>query len=165
MYKRQITDDELGAASLDGVLSADRLARFIPGLFALKEKMPKKGRLAYKLLPEEVKAELDAFIDSLKTDCKYIGDLVKEYADAKCQLSMLYEADPAHVEEQRQKDVYKRQGFQCAVHVPHLNDFNTDLVAMRAGLSVEDLDRQRMAELEAAFEQDAGEEPEHGMEV
>lgn len=48
-YKRlretfgHITDDELGAASLDGVLSADRLARFIPGLFALKEKMPKKA--------------------------------------------------------------------------------------------------------------------------
>ena len=110
-YKRlretfgHITDDELGAASLDGVLSADGLARFIPGLFALKEKMPKKGRLAYKLLPEEVKAELDAFISSLKTDCKYIGDLVNEYADAKCQLSMLYDADPAHVEEQRQKGI------------------------------------------------------------
>lgn len=57
------------------------------------------------MLPEEVKAELDAFISSLKTDCKYIGDLVNEYADAKCQLSMLYDADPAHVEEQRQKGI------------------------------------------------------------
>ena len=110
-YKRlretfgHITDDELGAASLDDVLSADGLARFIPSLFALKEKMPKKGRLACKLLPEEVKAELDAFIGSLKTDCKYIGNLVNEYADAKCQLSMLYDADPAHVEEQRRKGI------------------------------------------------------------
>lgn len=110
-YKRlreafgHITDDELGAAPLDGVLSADGMARFIPGLFVLKEKMPKKGRLAYKLLPEEVKAELNAFIGSLKTDCKYIGDLVNEYADAKYQLSMLYDADPAHVEEQRQKGI------------------------------------------------------------
>ena len=60
---------------------------------------------------------------------------------------------------------YTGRGFQCAIHVPHMNDFNTDLVAMRAGLSVEDLDRQRMAELEAAFEQDAGEEPEQSMEV
>ena len=57
------------------------------------------------MLPEEVKAELNAFIGSLKTDCKYIGDLVNEYADAKCQLSMLYDADPAHVEEQRQKGI------------------------------------------------------------
>lgn len=51
------------------------------------------------------------------------------------------------------------------VHVPHLNDFNTDLVEMRKGRSVEDLDRQRMAELETAFEQSAEEEPEQGMEV
>ena len=36
---------------------------------------------------------------------KYIGDLVNEYADAKCQLSMPYDADPAHVEEQRQKGI------------------------------------------------------------
>ena len=49
------------------------------------------------------------------------------------------------------EDVYKRQkaytekGYACAVHVPHLNDFNTDLVEMRKGRSVEDLDRQRMA--------------------
>ena len=48
---------------------------------------------------------MNAFIGSLKTDCKYIGDLVNEYADAKCQLSMLYDADPAHVEEQRQKGI------------------------------------------------------------
>ena len=46
-----------------------------------------------------------------------------------------------------------------------MNDFNTDLVEMRKGRSVEDLDRQRMAELETAFEQCAEEEPEQGMEV
>ena len=100
-----ITDDELGAVPLDGILSADELAHFIPGLFSLKEKMPKKGRLAYKLLPEEVKAELDTFVASLKANCKYIGDLVNEYADAKCQLAMLYDTDPAHVEEQQQKGI------------------------------------------------------------
>ena len=60
---------------------------------------------------------------------------------------------------------YTEKGYACAVHVPHLNDFNTDLVDMRKGRSVEDLDRQRMAELETAFEQSAEEEPEQGMEV
>ena len=44
-YKRlretfdHITDDKLGAASLDGVLIADGLTRFILDLFALKEKL------------------------------------------------------------------------------------------------------------------------------
>lgn len=60
---------------------------------------------------------------------------------------------------------YTEKGYACAVHVPHLNDFNTDLVEMRKGRSVEDLDRQRMAELETAFEQSAEEESEQGMEV
>lgn len=110
-YKRlretfgHITDDELGAAPLDGVLTDADLARFIPGLFALKGKLPKKGRLAYKLLPEDVKSEVDAFVASLKENCKYIEDLVNEYADAKCCLSMLYDADPSHVEEQRVKGI------------------------------------------------------------
>ena len=55
---------------------------------------------------------------------------------------------------------YTGRGFQCAVHLPHLNDFNTDLVERRKGRSVEDLDRLRMAELEAEFNRDAAEEPE-----
>lgn len=60
---------------------------------------------------------------------------------------------------------YTARGYTCAVHIPHLNDFNTDLVEMRKGRSVEDLDRQRMAELEMEFDKDAMEEPEQGMEV
>ena len=55
---------------------------------------------------------------------------------------------------------YTGRGFQCAVHLPHLNDFNTDLVERRKGRSVEDLDRLRMAELEAEFNRDAAEESE-----
>lgn len=58
------------------------------------------------------------------------------------------------------KQKYTARGYACAVHVPRLNDFNTDLVEMRKGRSAEDLDRQRMAELEAEFEKDAASEPE-----
>lgn len=60
---------------------------------------------------------------------------------------------------------YTGRGFQCAVHVPHLNDFNTDLVAMRAGRTVEDLDRQRMEELAAEFDKNAVEEAESEQEM
>lgn len=110
-YKRlreafgHITDDELGTIPLDGVLNSADLARLIPHLFALKDKMPKKGRLAYKLLPEDVKVEVDAFVAILKENCEYIGNLVNEYANAKCQLAMLYDTDPGHLEEQRQKGI------------------------------------------------------------
>lgn len=52
-------------------------------------------------------------------------------------------------------------GFSAPSMFPHLNDFNTDLVERRKGRTVEDLDRQRMAELEAEFNKDAAEEPEN----
>ena len=47
---------------------------------------------------------------------------------------------------------YTEKGYACAVHVPHLNDFNTDLVEMRKGRSVEDLDRQRIGLKWSAFD-------------
>lgn len=110
-YKRlrevfgQISEDELGATPLDGVLNPADLAPLIPRLFALKERMPKKGRLAYKLLPEDVKAEVDDFVSFLKENNGYIRDLVQDYAESKVRLSMLYDSDPAHIEEQREKAI------------------------------------------------------------
>ena len=62
----RITDDELGTSPFDSVVGAMKIAPFLSRLFALKEKMPKKGRLYYKLLPEDVKVEVDAFVAFLK---------------------------------------------------------------------------------------------------
>lgn len=50
---------------------------------------------------------------------------------------------------------YTERGYQCALHKPHLNDFNTDLTEIRKGKTFADLDRQREAELKADFEQHA----------
>lgn len=55
---------------------------------------------------------------------------------------------------------YTEKGYACAVHIPHLNDFNQDLVETRKGRTPEDMDRQRMTELQAEFEKDAVDEPE-----
>lgn len=54
---------------------------------------------------------------------------------------------------------YGEKGYECAVHRPHLKDFNKDLTAMRKGRTPKDLERQREAELQAEFEKDAVEEP------
>lgn len=110
-YKRlretfgQISEDELGTTPLDGVLDPADLAPLIPRLFALKERMPKKGRLAYKLLPEDVKTEVDDFVSCLKENNGYIRDLVQDYAESKVRLSMLYDSDPVHIEGQREKAI------------------------------------------------------------
>lgn len=101
----KIDDEEIGTSPLDGIVGNMNLAPYIRRLFSLKEKMPKKGRLYYKLLPDEVKAEVDAFVAELKATNEYIRHLVDDYAESKCRLAMLYDADPDNIEEHRKKAV------------------------------------------------------------
>lgn len=101
----RITDDELGTSPLDSVIGAMKIAPFLSRLFALKEKMPKKGRLYYKLLPEDVKVEVDAFVAFLKENNEYIRNLVQDYVESKTSLAMLYDTDPTHIKEQQEKAV------------------------------------------------------------
>lgn len=101
----RIDAEELGTSPLDSVVGNMNLAPYLKRLFDLKEKMPKKGRLAYKLLPAEVKAEVDAFVSELKSSNEYIRNLVADYADSKCRLAMLYDSDPESLETYRKKAV------------------------------------------------------------
>lgn len=101
----RIDAEELGTSPLDSVVGNMNLAPYLKRLFDLKEKMPKKGRLAYKLLPAEVKAEVDAFVSELKSSNEYIRNLVADYADSKCRLAMLYDSDPENLETYRKKAV------------------------------------------------------------
>jgi len=99
----RLDDDELGVSPLDGIVGGMNIAPYVRRLFDLKDKMPKKGRLYYKLLPEDVKAEVDAFVSELKSTNEYIRNLVDDYADSKCRLAMLYDSDPENLENHRQK--------------------------------------------------------------
>ena len=99
----RLEEDELGVSPLDGVVGRMNLAPYISRLFSMKEKMPKKGRIAYKLLPEDVKAEVDSFVAELKAGNEYIRNLVEEYADSKCRLAMLYDSDPENLEAHRKQ--------------------------------------------------------------
>jgi hypothetical protein len=53
---------------------------------------------------------------------------------------------------------YSEMGFEVAIHKPHLKDFNQDLIEIRSGKTVEDLNAIREAELRAEFEKDAVED-------
>lgn len=54
---------------------------------------------------------------------------------------------------------YTGKGYACAIHTPHLKDFNLELTELRKGRTVQDMDAQRMRELEAEFEKVAADEP------
>ena len=59
---------------------------------------------------------------------------------------------------------YGEQGYACAIHRPHLKDFNTDLTETRKGKSPKELDAMRVSILEAEFESEARDEPEEESE-
>ena len=99
----RLEEEELGASPLDDVVGAMDIAPYVRRLFELKAEMPPKGRLYYKLLPEDVKAGVDAFVQELKQGIPYIRGLVDDYCASKCGLAMLYDSDPENLERHRQK--------------------------------------------------------------
>lgn len=49
-------------------------------------------------------------------------------------------------------DRYSEKGYEVAIHVPHLKDFNQDLIETRRGKTAADLDIMHESELKAEFE-------------
>ena len=110
-YKRlkeivgDIETDELANIPLDHLLKGINLSPLSIRLFQLKEIMPKKGRLYYQLLPENVKQEVDSLVADLKRDVPYIQGLIDEYAEIKSNLAMLYDTDPENINKHREKAI------------------------------------------------------------
>ena len=110
-YKRlkeivgDIETDELANIPLDHLLNGINLSPLSIRLFQLKEIMPKKGRLYYQLLPENVKQEVDSLVADLKRDVPYIQGLIDEYAEIKSNLAMLYDTDPENIHKHREKAI------------------------------------------------------------
>lgn len=98
-------DETDNTDSLDGLLRKEQIEAFIPLLFDLKSKMPKKGRLYYKLLPEELKWQVDALVQELKNQNEFIRVRVEEYADSKSRLAMLYDTNPDNISEHRKNAI------------------------------------------------------------
>ena len=101
----RIDEDEIGVSPLDSVIGNSDFSSIIPLLFAFKDKLPKQGRLYYKLLPEDLKVELDAIVSELKDKNEYIRHLVEDYADCKCRLAALYDSDPDNLADHRSKAI------------------------------------------------------------
>ena len=110
-YKRlkeivgDIEADELANIPMEHLLNGINLSPLSISLFQLKEIMPKKGRLYYQLLPENVKQEVDILVADLKRDIPYIQGLIDEYAEIKSNLAMLYDTDPENINKHREKAV------------------------------------------------------------
>jgi len=82
-----------------------QLASAAEKLFKLRQMIPEGGRVAYKLMPPEVKAEIDSLADALISDNTYLQAAVEQYTDSQCSLKRLYTslADPDKLKEYRDK--------------------------------------------------------------
>ena len=72
-------------------------------LFALKEVLPEKGRIAYQLLPQEGKEKTDEVAAFLLAEVPEIRKCFERYVEAKCQMAGLYATDEAWLKEQKEK--------------------------------------------------------------
>lgn len=66
-------------------------------LLQLRLIMPEKGRLSYKLLPPEVKEEVDKFTDSLLKEIPQLAEEVERYVNAKREMACLYSSDESYI--------------------------------------------------------------------
>jgi len=85
--------------------SDEQLAAVAEQLFTLRSMIPKGGRVAYKLLPPEVKTEVDNLTDALIKDNTYLQAAINQYIDSLCDLKRIYSAlnDPIKLKEYRDK--------------------------------------------------------------
>ncbi len=72
-------------------------------LFKLKNSMPKAGRLAYQLLPKEIKEEVDKFVAELINKNSALNQSVKLYVNSKMNMAKLYSSNNEYLESQKVK--------------------------------------------------------------
>lgn len=73
---------------------------------ALKRGLPRQGRLAYRLLPPESKAAVDALAEYLLGEVPQLRHFFDGYVEAKCRMASLYDAgteDDSHRDKYRQE--------------------------------------------------------------
>lgn len=85
--------------------SNEQLASMAEKLFRLRTLIPKGGRVAYKLLPPEVKAEIDSLADEIIKNNTYLKNAIEQYIDSQCKLKELYSSldDPDKLKAYRDK--------------------------------------------------------------
>ena len=85
--------------------SDEHLAAVAEKLFKLRQMLPKGGRVAYKLLPPEVKTAIDALTDELIKDNSYLQSAIEQYVDSQINLKKLYNSldDPDKLNDYRDK--------------------------------------------------------------
>ncbi|MDR2695621.1 MAG: relaxase MobL [Deltaproteobacteria bacterium] len=97
--------DRAGESIAQLFRSDAQLADAAERLFALRGMIPKGGRIAYKLLPPDIKWEIDSMADWLIEGNEYLLGAITQYIDSMCSLKKLYASldDPGELDKYRMK--------------------------------------------------------------
>lgn len=87
-------DFDFSDKTMDGI--ADRI-------FRLKSALPPKGRIAYQLLPEELKGQVDALTVYLLSHVSELEKLRTDYVESRMKMVHLYGGSEEHLSSQRKK--------------------------------------------------------------
>lgn len=80
-----------------------QLAALAEDLFKLRAVLPKTGRISYKLLPVDIKSEIDSLTSKLLAGNNYLRNAVNKYVEAQVNFKKLYISNPDHLNEYRDK--------------------------------------------------------------
>ena len=94
-------EDAIYSEPVFGMVGDKAMLPIIKKLFEIKEMIPEKGRIAYKLLPETIKAEIDALVVAMMKSNAGLRRGVNRYVESKMNLSRLYSDDKKYLESQR----------------------------------------------------------------
>lgn len=83
-------EDAIYADPIYGFFSDKSMLPLVKMLFEIKDMIPQGGRIAYKLLPEEVKAKIDELVIVLLKSNAGLRRAVNRYVDSKMNLVKLY---------------------------------------------------------------------------
>lgn len=99
-------EDAIYSDPVYGVFSDKAMLPLVKMLFEIKDMIPKDGRIAYKLLPEEVKAKIDELVIALLKNNAGLRRAVNRYVESKMNLVKLYGGSKKYLSGKR-KEIQK----------------------------------------------------------
>ena len=88
----------------DGFDFGDKLLEEIADrVFKIKAALPPKGRIAYQLLPPEVKKQVDELVESLLKNNSELSKLKSDYVTSKMKMTLLYGGSDEYLSKMQDK--------------------------------------------------------------
>ena len=94
-------EDAIYSDPIYGMFHDKTMLPIIKKLFEIKTLIPPKGRITYKLLPEEIKIEINRLVITMLKNSAGLRRAVNRYVESKMNLAKLYSGNKKYLDSQR----------------------------------------------------------------